>query len=65
MTEDKPPPKKSYGEPRQAFRYNREDWQAFVALTPNGPGAALREFIDWYIRTKGAHAPKRPPAPPE
>ncbi len=63
--EPNPAPNKNYGEPRQSFRYPREDWQAFVALTPSGPGAALRDFINWYIRKKGAKAPTRPPAPPE
>ncbi len=63
--EQEPKVSKNYGEPRQAFRYNREDWQTFVSLTPNGPSAELRGFIDWYIRKKGAKAPKRPPAPTE
>ncbi len=65
MTEDEPTAKKNYGEPRQAFRYNREDWQRFVALAPDGPSAELRNVVDWYIRKKGAKAPKRPAAPTE
>jgi len=67
VAEDEPEaqPAKNYGEPRQAFRYNREDWQTFVSRTPNGPSAELRNFIDWYIRKKGARAPRRPAAPTE
>ncbi len=53
---------------RITFRYPRADWQEFGAVAIDGDttiASAIRNFIDWYIRKKGAKAPRRPAAPTE
>lgn len=49
--------------PRQTFRADPDDWEAFGAVAGHRQrGGLLRAFIRWYLRRPGAKLPKRPPA---
>jgi hypothetical protein len=61
------------GNPRHAFRFEPELWQAFTEAVRHDPHgrdttAVIRDFAVWYSRRKGAPKPERPashvPTPP-
>jgi hypothetical protein len=57
------------GNPRHAFRFEPELWQAFTDAVPDDPRgrdatAVVRDFVAWYARRRGAVKPERPPAQP-
>jgi hypothetical protein len=50
--------------PIQHIRIADDDWRAFNEATGGKGAAAIRAFIAWYLRKRGANMPKRPEAKP-
>ncbi len=51
------------GTPRQTFRLDRATWDRFgdvAEVAGRARSEVLVEFVRWYIREKGATAPRRP-----
>lgn len=53
------------GNPRQAFRFDPDLWERFVAAIeitdpPADRSEVIRQFVRWYVRERGAKLPERP-----
>lgn len=54
------------GNPRHAFRFDADLWNAFLAAVGRDPhgrdaSAVVRDLVAWYSGRRGAPRPERPP----